>query len=91
MLLLRRWLCDIPFTKDPGIPGVLDLCRDARSLRQATEFVQLRLRETLLAENVGLDPPGQVFGSLVLHVRASRNGEDIVEFFKGSLLGLRQP
>ena len=91
VLLLRRWLCGIPLAKDAGIPSILDLRRDARSLRQATEFVQLRLHEALPAENVGLEPPRQVLGSLIPHVRASGDGEDIVEFFKGSLLGLWQP
>ena len=55
------------------------------------KLVQLRLCQSLAAQNVRFDPPRQVGPSLVLHVFASRNAENVVELFKRTLLGFRKP
>ena len=55
------------------------------------ELVQDRFRKTLLAKDIRLEPPRQVLADLVSHMSARRNGEDVVELFKRTLLGLWQP
>lgn len=85
------WLCNTLLAKDARVPSVLHLRRNARSLRQAAKLVQLRFGETLLAEHVGLEPPREIFGSLILHVRTRGHSENVVELFKRSLLRLREP
>lgn len=62
-----------------------------RSTVNVVELVQGRFRETLLAEDIRLEPPRQVLADLVSHVSARRHGEDVVELFERTLLGLRQP
>ena len=52
------------------------------------KLVKLRLGETLVTEYVRLEPPRQVFASLVFHVSARRDTEDVVQLFKCPLLGL---
>ena len=88
-LLLRLWLCHTLLAQDAGVPSVLDLRRNTRGLRQATKLVQLRLRETLTAEDVSLEPPGQVLSSLVFHVSACGHGEDVIELLERSLLSVQ--
>lgn len=55
------------------------------------EFVEQWLGVALLAENICLEPPWQVLLELVVHVRACRDGKNIIKFFEGALLGLGHP
>ena len=57
----------------------------------SVELVQHWLGQALLAENVRLEPPGQVLANLVLHVGAGGNGEDVVQLFESTLFRLGQP
>jgi hypothetical protein len=45
----------------------------------------------LLKEDIALDPPGEDLENLVSHMLACRNSKDVIEFFKGTLLGLGNP
>lgn len=55
------------------------------------ELVQNRLRQTLLPEDVRLEPPGEVLADLVFHVGTCWHSEDVVKFFECALLRLRKP
>lgn len=59
--------------------------------KRVIELVEQWLGVTLLAQHICLEPPWQVLLDLIVHVRLSGDGEDVVEFFKRTLLGLRQP
>ena len=51
-----------------------------------------RLEDSALAsEDPAIDPPWESLGELVVHVSAGWDGEDVVEFLKGSLLSLGDP
>jgi hypothetical protein len=55
------------------------------------ELVQYRLSQTLLAQDIRLDPPRQIWTSLVFHVGARWNSEDVVKLLEGALLRLWHP
>lgn len=52
------------------------------------ELVQRRGWLVLAHEDVTVDPPRKHGTPLVLHVRSSWHGEDVIEFLEGALLGL---
>ncbi len=45
----------------------------------------------LLTEDIALDPPREDLEHLVSHMLACGDSKDVIEFFKGTLLGLRDP
>ena len=55
------------------------------------KLVQHRLRQPLSSQDVLLDPIGSHRADLILHVRARRHGEDVVELLERALFGLGQP
>jgi hypothetical protein len=55
------------------------------------ELVKGLKASVLLKENITLDPPRKDLSELVPHVGAGRDSEYVIEFFKGSLLGLGDP
>jgi len=62
-----------------------------RDVLLVAELVQLGLDQALAAQHVRLEPPWEVLAGLVLHVRARRDGKDVIEFLEGALLGFRKP
>jgi hypothetical protein len=55
------------------------------------ELVKGLEASVLLEENIAPDPPRKDLSELVSHMGAGRDGEDVIEFFKGALLGLGDP
>lgn len=89
MFVLRLWLCHALLAQDTNVPSVFHLRCNTGSLRQPSKLVQLWLFETFATEYIHLDPPRQILGGLVLHVSAGGYGEDVIEFFKCSLLPVK--
>lgn len=67
--------------------------RDSRfvSLSGSLEFIK-RFEDGIFAEeDPSLDEVWKGLVDLVVHVRAGRDGEDVVQLFQGALFGLRDP
>ena len=61
-------------------------------LRHRTiELVQRLQPGSLLEHHVALEPVRQRLGELIIHVRARRHGEDVIQLLERALLGLGHP
>lgn len=55
---------------------------------ELVQWLQVRI---LLTEDIALDPPWENLEHLVSHMLACGDSKDVIEFFKGTLLGLGNP
>lgn len=67
------------------------MVRRRRDVLVGVEVVELWFDESLAAQHVLLEPIWRNLGDLVVLVRARGHGEDIVQFFEGSLFRLGEP